>query len=334
MCRLCVEHLCTAKPKLPPLALANWFFLGRHHPLFRDASLATRMLASSGRLVMRQLFLGRGNPEGCHKGMTGNTMLISQPAPTYDQVLPNNEGLSAGLVTLFCRSLEDVSKAQMLVVDREQFRVLVDHRKRVCPVFAAVIVNETEIARLPDNGVPKSVLDGAHEMPEVAGVKTTLHGPGNRISVCSRQEPLGSSSERDSDNDRIGEVPADAEPVDAEASLRPEELNEQEAIVGMDESACPPALQLFEAWQNSIELFNREADKFVKGGRRGNQSGICCRESETRRGDHSRSQRSSCQCQRQCDYTKSSCNIVHACQGRRGHDFHREAAEQIELWSQ
>ena len=30
-CRPCVEHLCTEKPRMPPLALANAFFLGRHH---------------------------------------------------------------------------------------------------------------------------------------------------------------------------------------------------------------------------------------------------------------------------------------------------------------
>ena len=52
-CQLCIEHLCTEYPKMPPLALANGFWLGRHHPMFREATLATRMLASSARLVMR-----------------------------------------------------------------------------------------------------------------------------------------------------------------------------------------------------------------------------------------------------------------------------------------
>ena len=86
MCKSCVDCLCTLHPKMPPLALANAFFLGRHHPVFREATLATRMLASSARLVMRQLFLGRGAQEELHKGMTGNTMLISQPSPGYQQV--------------------------------------------------------------------------------------------------------------------------------------------------------------------------------------------------------------------------------------------------------
>ena len=90
---------------MPPLALANALWLGRHHTLFREATLATRMLASSARLLMRQLFLGRGAGEEVHKGMTGSTMLIAQPAPSYEQVLPNMAALAEGMVVLFCLSL-------------------------------------------------------------------------------------------------------------------------------------------------------------------------------------------------------------------------------------
>ena len=76
------------------------------------------MLASSVRLIMRQLFLGRGPADEVHKGMTGNQMIISQPSPSYDQVLPNMANVSEGLVVLFCKSIDDVSKAEMLVVNR------------------------------------------------------------------------------------------------------------------------------------------------------------------------------------------------------------------------
>ena len=31
-CKLCIQNLCTQKPKMPPLALSNDFWLGRHHP--------------------------------------------------------------------------------------------------------------------------------------------------------------------------------------------------------------------------------------------------------------------------------------------------------------
>ena len=90
-------------------------------------------------------------------------------------------------------------------------------------------------------------------------------------------------------------------PIDAEAFLRPEELNEQEAIVGMEASACRAPLNLFDAWQNTMELPNSDADKFVKCGR--------CR-----------SKRTSGQWQRQFDCTTSSCRIDHSCTCRRGHD--------------
>ena len=133
MCKSCIDHLCTRDPKMPPLALANSMFLGRHHPLFKEATLATRMLASSARLLMRQLFLGRGADDEVHKGTTGNTMLISQPSPSYEQVLPNTDVLTEGLVVLFCKSTEDVSKARVLVVNREEYRAMVHHRKQVCP---------------------------------------------------------------------------------------------------------------------------------------------------------------------------------------------------------
>ena len=127
LCKSCIKHLCIPKPKMPPLALANSFFLGRHHPVFREATLATRMLASSARLLMRQLFLGRGANEDAHKGMTGNTMLIAQPSPSYEQVLPNVSNLTDSMAVLFCKSADDVSRAQVLVVNREAYRAMVHH---------------------------------------------------------------------------------------------------------------------------------------------------------------------------------------------------------------
>ena len=156
---------------MPPLALANAFFLGRHHPLFREATLATRMLASSARLIMRQLFLGRGANDEVHKGMTGNTVLLVQPAPGYEQMLPNMNALTEGMVVLLCKSADDVSKAQVLVVDREQYRALVQHRKQVCPVFVDIIINASAIDHLPDSAGPDVVAQSAQAMPEASAVK-------------------------------------------------------------------------------------------------------------------------------------------------------------------
>ena len=171
---------------MPPLALANAFFLGRHHPVFREATLATRMLTSSARLVMRQLFLGRGAQEELHKGMTGNTMLISQPSPDYQQVLPNVEALTEGIVVLFCKNTDDVSKAQVLVVNREHYLTMARHRKEVCPVFSNIDASEAAAEELPENSVPDVLLQSATHMPEASNVKTTMHGPASRIPLFSR----------------------------------------------------------------------------------------------------------------------------------------------------
>jgi hypothetical protein len=75
-CKDCVACLCKAKPTMPPVALANSFFLGRWHQMFRDATLAERILSSRARLIRTQLLLGRGHGSEVHQGMTGNSMII------------------------------------------------------------------------------------------------------------------------------------------------------------------------------------------------------------------------------------------------------------------
>ena len=149
---------------------------------------------------MRQLFLGRGADDEVHKGMTGNTMLISQPSPSYEQVLPNTDVLTEGLVVLFCKSTEDVSKAQVLVVNREEYRAMVHHRKQVCPVFATTTIDSVAIDNLPENAVPDILIQGATHMPEASHVKTTMHGPASRMAMFSRQEPDADNGTDDESN--------------------------------------------------------------------------------------------------------------------------------------
>ena len=283
-CRLCVDALCKEHPKMPPLALANAFFGGRHHPLFRDATLASRMLASSARLIWRQLFLGRGPHDEVHQGMTGNTMLIAQPGPSYEQVMPNTSALTEGLVTLFCRSVDDVAKAQMLVVNREQYRQMVVLRKRVCPTFASSVIDQKAVDELPDAAVPAVLLESAQAMPEAADVRTTMHGPANRIPLFSRQEEQedqdggGDSSDEEqgdgadlhraaatvanASNDKVASALGESVGEDSDPPAEP--LNEHETIIGVDEDSVPKTLRLFEAWNASVERLNAEAAKFAQ----------------------------------------------------------------------
>ena len=153
---------------------------------------------------MRQLFLGRGADEDVHKGMTGNTMLVSQPSPSYAQVLPNTTALTEGLVVLFCRSTEDVSKAQVLIVNREEYRFMVQHRKQVCPVFASIPIDHEAIDNLPENAVPDVLIESANHMPEIKNVKTTMHGPASRIPMFSRQD-AGADNNTDNESSNNGD---------------------------------------------------------------------------------------------------------------------------------
>ena len=132
---------------------------------------------------MRQLFLGSGAHDETHKPMTGNTMLIAQPSPECNLVFPNPNTFTDSMVVLFCKSVEDVSKAQVLVVNREEYRTMVHHRQQVCPVFSSAVIDNDAIDRLPENGVPEVVIQNATHMPEVSNVKTTIHGPANRVPI-------------------------------------------------------------------------------------------------------------------------------------------------------
>ena len=181
-CMSCIKHLCREHPSLPPLALVNDFWLGRQHPWYQNLSLGMKMLLSSARLVMKQLFLGRGTPDEVEKGLTGNTMIFAQPEASYEQVMPNMDAVTSGLVVLYCRSVADVSNARTLFVDREPYRRCLELRKRVCPAFQNVTIDDSTIKSLPTIGVPEDVLNSAVFMPEATHIKTTMHGPAGRMN--------------------------------------------------------------------------------------------------------------------------------------------------------
>ena len=92
------------------------------------------------------------------------------------------------MIVLFCKSVNDVSKAQMLFANREQYRFMVRHRQKVCPSFAQVSLDETAIGLLPDEAVPEVLLQSAQATPEAANIYTTMRGPGSRFDMTHRQE--------------------------------------------------------------------------------------------------------------------------------------------------
>ena len=112
---------------MPPPALANLLWLGREHVLCQKASLGTRMLSCLGRPVWRKLILGRGGKDEQEKGSGGNCILLAQARPEElaTSLPPTTAQLQQTFVVLFAHSIADVGKAQMLVVNRQDYVALV-----------------------------------------------------------------------------------------------------------------------------------------------------------------------------------------------------------------
>ena len=103
LCHECASHLCRSDPKMPPQALANWFWGGRLHPLYKDLTMATRTLLGLGRAVMRLVLLKpRDKTDEVEKGLVGNTILVAQPAP--QQILSTLPPSEAEQVSYFTSS--------------------------------------------------------------------------------------------------------------------------------------------------------------------------------------------------------------------------------------
>ena len=135
-------------------------WLGRVHHLFRDLTLAMRLLLGLGRPIMRSLYLGRGPRDEVHRGRQGNTMLAAQASATYKQVVPDVQHVLNGLTVMFCKTVDDVSNAHALTVQPERYAPAMRRRILVCPTFANVKLDEEAGVRdLPIAGVPPAFVE-------------------------------------------------------------------------------------------------------------------------------------------------------------------------------
>ena len=106
---------------MPLPALASLLWLCRERRLRQKASLGTRLLSCLGRPVWRKLILGKGDKDEQEAGIGGNCVLFAQARPEelVAALPPTTEKLQESFVFLFARSLEEVSRAQVLVVNRQ-----------------------------------------------------------------------------------------------------------------------------------------------------------------------------------------------------------------------
>ena len=92
------------------------------------------MLSCLGRPVWRKQILGKGSHDEAEKGIAGNFIFLAQ-ARLHDlsaSLPPETEQLQESFVVLFARSIDDVNKAQALIVNRDDYLALIRLRKQVC----------------------------------------------------------------------------------------------------------------------------------------------------------------------------------------------------------
>ena len=81
-CALCVDALRGKKPRMPKYTLANFLWLGRHHPLLREASLGHQLLLALGRVVSTKVYLSsKGREESAPAAHFPHCLLYTSPSP-------------------------------------------------------------------------------------------------------------------------------------------------------------------------------------------------------------------------------------------------------------
>ena len=225
--------MCAKTPRMPLNGLANDNWIGREKVHVREASKATKMLASLGRCCWKQVRLGKGAPDVQQKGISGNTIFFAQPTadiPSMELPPPVN-GLVDSMSIIFTRSLQTLRNAWWATVKRAEYMQIVRERKAQCPTFANVVLREDEAAtRLPEDGVPEHLQCCTQHVEGSDKAPVRLLGPASRAPELSTIEQAGENSESHSDGD-------DGSPADdaaAQPDVTGEHDNAAENTVALD----------------------------------------------------------------------------------------------------
>ena len=193
LCKACTTSLCRPEPVMPFFALANWNWGGRLHPLYYNLSIATKALLGLAIMICRLVVLRHSkHEEDQEKGFVGNTILLAQPRP--QQIMralpPADDEVSKYLSVCFNSqkmTTADVGKHQALKIDPEEYIRCSELRRKVCPVFAEVQIDQEQIrTQWPERAVPAAILEGAQSMDTLHTFKPTLDGPATmKASTCN-----------------------------------------------------------------------------------------------------------------------------------------------------
>ena len=281
LCKSCTWALCRPEPLMPFFALANWNWGGRLHPLYYNLSIATKALLGLAIMICRLIVLRHSeHPEDQEKGFVGNTILLTQPRPEeIMQTLPPADAeVSKYLSVCFnnqSMTTADLGKHKALEIDPEEYFRCSEFRKKVCPVFAEVKLDEQQLrTQWPERAVPTAILRGAQAMDTLETFKPTLDGPATmRAPTCNLPSNDKDSRQVIDDNDDDGpdatehgtgdatEHDAGDATEHANASTLPLDLP-AEFLIGMPEDDTHDPVNLMIVFQKNLELV-QEAGKRI-----------------------------------------------------------------------
>ncbi|MCP4965331.1 MAG: hypothetical protein GY926_08845, partial [bacterium] len=257
-CWDCLVDIAAKKPKMPFNACANDNWIGRERLHVREASPATKMLASLGRCCYKQIRLGRqGDPALQEKALTGNTIFFAQPTADVPslELPPSLDALVDSLCVIYTRSLHDLSRAEWATVNRTEYMKIVRERRLQCPVFSNVVICDEREAesRLPAHGVPTQLTACLQEIDGSENAPVRLQGPASRAPDVEKHEDASSETEEDSA----------CEPVHA-ATTAEEHLEAAEVSIAVDPVQDLPPVKMMQALRGTIDALQTHAAKLIR----------------------------------------------------------------------
>ena len=248
---------------MPGPALANLMWGGREHPAYQDISEATSVLLGRGRLVYQKIILKKGEPDVQSVGLAGNCILLTQPKSSeiIQTLPPPAANLTENFVVLFTTGRQDVRKAKMLEVPREQYLRCARLRTEVCEAFADVIVSEKAAQEsLPEEGVPEAFVEGALEAREAEHFKPTMLGPATmRNPDAAVEEEVEARPETEEVETGESEGHCDGT-HGAVAEDHSERLDQcmAENLIGLEEAHVDDPGARFAVLQRKLEMLQKE----------------------------------------------------------------------------
>ena len=261
-CKECIRDLCIMKPKMPLAALANDNWIGREKLHVREASAATKMLASLARCCWKQVRLGKGDPSIAQQGISGNTIFFAQPTAEVPcmELPPSADALVDSFNILITRSLQDLSHASWATVKRSEYMKIIKERQQECPAFAHVKINEEASANLlPDEGVPLHVSCCTEQVEGSSNAPVRLLGPASRAPETSRLHDAGEDSEG---SDK--EVGGAEQPADGPSCTRTDEEMCAETVIAVDPVHDANPVRKLQALKGTIETLENQAKEVLR----------------------------------------------------------------------